>query len=304
MVWKHHNSSKILLFIGGPILCGVLGSCSTLGEQPLATRSVPLKIVVGPVILETPISTSTQIHSFEAAPPPEIEPILRAQLKDEIQIKAQRFLTEHLAKQPGLTVVPFQETRRILPDIGELGKSLTEDQIRALGQTTGADVVVTGVIHDYGRVRWQYWVTGWLMHVSIWTTVVGAATAWNPAAVGTYLAVDAATDFPIWYGGAEIFGWAFRPVRVHLDAIQLQNCEGPIWSDDELRVRVPGTALAEYPPEQQKQKEVQLEANLNRAMAELAETTGEKLTLQACNGNGKPEKIRGFAFSSVFDFLL
>jgi hypothetical protein len=304
VAWKRHESAKIVLFVGELACCGVFGGCSTLDGQSLATTSVPLKIAVGPVILEAPITASTQIHSFEKDPPPELEPILLAQLKDEIQIKAQRFLTEHLAKQPGLTVVPFQETRRMLADIGDPEKPMTEDQIRALGQTTGADVVVTGLIHDYGRVRWQYWVTGWLLHVSIWTTVVGAATSWNPAAVGAYLAVDATTDLPIWYGGAKIFGWVFRPVRVHLDAIQLTNCEGPIWSDDELRVRVPGKALAQYPPEQHKQKEVQLEANLNRAMAEIAEAAGEKLALQVCNGDGRPEKIRGFSFSSVFDLLL
>ena len=293
-----------LLCIGKITLCGVLGGCSTLGGQPLSATPSPLKVVVGPVILEAPITKSTQIHSFAEEPSPEIEPVLLGQLKEELQTKAQRFLTEHLTRQSGLIVLPFDETRRRLADLAPAGTPLTEDQVRALGHQTGADVVISGLIHDYGAVRWQYWVTGWLLHVSVWTTVVGAATAWNPAAVGAYLAIDATTDFPIWYGGAEIFGWAFRPVRVHLDAIQLNNCEGPVWSDDALRVRVPGKALAEYPLEKQKQKEVQLEANLNQAMAEIAETAGEKLALQACTKDGKPEKIEGVSFSSLFDLLL
>lgn len=98
--------------------------------------------------------------------------------------------------------------------------------------------------------------------------------------------------------------FAFRPVRVHINAVQLRSCEGLIWTKDELVVRVPGKALTEYPPEKQKRKEVQLEANLNRAMDELAETTGEKLALQACTEDGKPEEIRGFSFSSLFDLVL
>ena len=61
--------------------------------------------------------------------------------------------------------------------------------------------------------------------------------------------------------------WAFRPVRVHPDVFRMKNCEGPVWTDDEIKVRVPGKALAEYPLEKQKLKEVQLEANLNQAMA-------------------------------------
>jgi len=121
---------------------------------------------------------------------------------------------------------------------------------------------------------------------------------------GVFLAFDATTDFPIWYGGAEVFGWASRPIRVHLDAIQLRDCEGSIWTDDKLRVRVPGKTLAEYPLAQQKLKEAQLEANLNRAMAEIAGTAGEKLVIQTCTEDGKPEEIGGFSFSSLFDLLL
>lgn len=41
-------------------------------------------------------------------------------------------------------------------------------------------------------------------------TALGIATAWNPAAIGASFAVDAMIDLPIWYGGAQLFGWAFR----------------------------------------------------------------------------------------------
>lgn len=306
MARGHQESSIIyrgLLCIGRITLCGVLGGCSTLGGQPLSATPPPLKVVVGPVILEAPITKSTQIHSFDEEPSAENEPVLLAQLKEEIQITAQGFLTEHLARQSGLMVVSFDETRRLLADLAPAGAPLTEDQVRALGHQTGADIVITGLIHDYGAVRWQYWVTGLVVHSAVGLTILGVATAWNPVAIGAYFVYEL-PDVAIWSGGAYVFGWAFRPVRVHLDAFQLKNCEGPVWTDDALRVRVPGKALAEYPVEKQKLKEVQLEVNLNRAMAELAETAGEKLALQACMEDGKPEKIRGFSFSSLFDLLL
>jgi hypothetical protein len=301
---SNFSENRALSFFGMVVLCAILGGCSTLRGQPSSPTTPPLKVVVGPVMLEAPITKSTQIHSFEEDPSSEMDPVLLAQLKEEIQIKAQRFLTEHFARQSGFIVVPFDETRRMLADLAPPGILLTDEQVRMLGEQTGADIVITGLIHNYSVVRWQYWVTGWLTHVSIWTTAVGFATGWNPAAVGAYLAFDATTDFPIWYGGAEIFGWAFRPVLVHLDAFQMKNCIGPIWTDDALRIRVPGKDLAEYPPEQQKLKEVQLEANLNRAMADIAEAAGEKLALQACTEDGKPEEIGGFSFSSLFDILL
>ncbi len=304
MTSEHGDSSQVLLFIGMLTLCGILGGCRSLGGPLPSSTISPLQLVVGPVILEAPITASTQIRSFEEAPSPEMDPVLLAQFKEEIEIKAQRFLTEHLARQSRFIVVPFDETRRMLADLAAPGTPLTDEQIRRLGEQTGADIVITGRIHNYGAVRWQYWVTGWLTHVSIWTTVVGAATAWNPVAIGAYLAFDATTDFPLWYGGAEIVGFAFRPVLVHLDATQVKDCRGPIWTDDTLRTRVPGQALAEYSPEQQKLKEVQLEANLNGAMAEIAETAGKQLAIQACTKDGRPEEIGGFSFFSLFDVLL
>lgn len=295
---------KVTQFIGRLTLCGVFGGCSSLGGQPYSPTDSPLKVVVGPVILEAPITKSTQIHSFEEKPSPEFEPGLLAQLKEEIQITAQRFLTEHFARQSGFIVVPFDETRRMLADLAPSGTMLAEEQVRTLGDQTGADIVVTGHIRDYGKVRWQYWLTGWGLSASAYVIAAGVATGWSPAAIGAVLAFDATTDFPVWYGGAEIFGWAFRPVRVHLDAFQIKNCAGPIWSDDELRVWVPGKTLAEYPPEQQKKKEVQLEANLHRTVAEIGETAGTKLRVQACAEDGTPGKIRGFSFSSLLDLLL
>lgn len=292
------------------LLCGiwlslvVFSGCASVGGPPVVFPNPPLKVVVGPVVLEAPITKSTQIHSFDEAPSSETEPVILAQLIDEIQTKAQRLLTEHLARQEGLLVVPFDKTRRILADLAPSGRPFTEAQAQALGHQTGADVVLTGRIHDFGYVRWQYWVTGWVVHASTWTTVIGLSTAWNPVAIGAYLAFDATTDFPLWWGGAQVFGWAFRPVRVHVDAAQLTNCQGLVWTDEELAIKVPGHTLAEYPPEARGRKEIQLEVNLNRAMADLAETAGDKLNLQPCTDDGRPAKIGGLPMWSLLDFLI
>jgi hypothetical protein len=284
-------------------LCLLLGGCSSLSGHASAPLDAPLKVVVGPVILESPLPKSTQIHSFSDDPSPEFEPVIMAQLVDELQTKAQQFLTEQLALQHELVVVPFDETRRMLADLAPAGTPLTAEQIDALASQSGADVVITGLIHDYGQVRWQYWVTGWVVHATIFTAVIGVTTAWNPAAIGAYLAFDATTDFPIWYGGAHVFGWAFRPVRVHLEAVQMRNCRGVVWSEDELAIKVPGKTLAEYPPEEQSKKEIQLEANLKHVMAEFAETIAPKLVLQPCQADGKPATISSFSIWSVFDLL-
>ena len=285
-------------------LCVLLWGCTSLsGPSTVPFNSPPLTVVVGPVILETPLPKSTQIYSFSDDPSPEVEPLILAQLVDELQTKSQQFLTEQLALQSGLVVIPFEETRRRLADLAPTGVPLTAEQVDALASQSGADVVITGLIHDYGQVRWQYWVTGLAIHATTELVLVGFASGWNPAIVVPFFFFDVATDVPIWYGGAYVFGWAFRPVRVGLEAIQVRNCRGLVWSGEELAIHVPGKILAEYAAEERSKKEIQLEANLKWVMSEFAETIAPKLVLQPCQADGNPAKIHTFSILSVLDLL-
>jgi hypothetical protein len=282
-------------------LCFVFGGCISGHRSP--PLDSPLKVVVGPVILESPLNKSTDIHSFAVAPSPDFEPMIMVQLVDELQIKAQRFLTEELTRKSELIVVPFEETRRMLADLVPAGTVLTPAQLQTLAAQSGADIVLAGLIHDYGRVRWQYWVTGLAVHATTELLLVGLASGWNPAVVVPFFFLDVATDLPIWYGGAYVFGWAFRPVRVGLEAIQMKDCRGVVWRGEELAIHVPGKRLAEYPPEEQPKKETQLEANLKRVMSDFAETLAPKLALQPCQTDGTPAKISTFSIWSFLDLL-
>ena len=284
------------------VLIILLTGCSGLWTRPVEPPNPPLKVVVAPVLLEAAITKTSQIHSFDEAPPPEIEPTLLAQLHDEVQVKAQQFLTDALARQEGFLVVPFDETRRILADLGPSGKPLTEEQLQELLRQTNADIVLSARILDYGVVRWQYWVTGLVVHSTVGLTILGVATAWNPIAIGAYFVYEL-PDVAIWSGGAYAFGWAFRPVRIEVEAFQDKPCSGLIWTEQEAVLKVPVKILAEYPPEDQKRKEVQLEANLNRAMTEIAETAGRKLRQQQCAEDGTPEQIDGGSMLQLLDLL-
>jgi hypothetical protein len=264
----------------------------------------PLTIAVGPVTFEAPVTKSKQIHTFEENPDDDADRQLLPILIDEIEVRAQRFLTEELAKIPGIHVIPFEQTRLLLPDLRSSRDTLADAQVQALGRQTGADHVVTGLIHDYGRVRWQYWVTGWLAHAVVEMSIVGILSGWNPAALGAYAAVDFTTDMVLWYGGAEVFGWAFRPVRLHLDAVQVKSCPGKIWSRDELVIRVPGKRLEEFPADQQHLKQVQLEANLHQAAQDVAAEAAEVLEIQPCSENGEAKPLPSFSWASLFDLLL
>jgi hypothetical protein len=117
--------------------------------------------------------------------------------------------------------------------------------------------------------------------------------------MGAALGFELLHNVPIYFGGAYIFGWAFRPVRVEIEAIQLGKCEGSIWVNQEMMVKIPRKTMAAYPPEQRDRKELQLEANLRRAMDEVAEHAGRDLRLQPCTEEGHPAKRSGLSFFSL-----
>jgi hypothetical protein len=256
-----------------------------------------ITVVVGPVSMEVTISKSTQIHSFETAPSREVEPVIRHQLVEEIELKGQQVLTEALTKQPGFRVLPFQDARRLQADLALPHETVTDESLRALADQASAEVAIGGRFIAYGAVPWKYWVTGLATETLAELLAVGLASGWNPAAIGGYFAFDVLlVDFPIWGGGAYILGWAFRPVIVEIRAVQSGFCPGPVWQKQEEAITIPRTTLAAYPPDQRARKEIQLQVNLNRAMEDLAETAAQKLRVQPCTKDGHPKRIRNWWF--------
>ena len=260
----------------------LLTGCNSLPFQKTIPPETPIKIVVSQIRMEAPLSSPSDLYSFKESIPTEDRPIVLAQLTEEIETRAQRLFTEQLVQQEGFIVVPFDKAYQMRTENNSPSLWFDKEQRISMGSQAGADIVISGRILDFGKVQWQYWVTGLLLSMTVETLIVGAATGFNPGIMAIAAASELVTDLPFWWGGAYIAGWAFRPVRINVKAVQISGCEQVIWREEELMVRIPGKSLRKHSPEEQKRKEVQLGVNLEETLKELAKIAGRELRLKPC----------------------
>jgi hypothetical protein len=271
---------------GGLTLLLVMAGCTGLNprwfESSLPAPHPDVVILVAPIVVDAPITHASDIYTFDDPLPEDIEPHVRRQLIDEVAVRAQRVLTERLSEERGFRVIPFMDARRLPMTPIPAAQRWTDAQLEELGRSAGAELVVAARINDYGRLQWDHWVVGWLGVATTHTAIVGAATGWNPLAMGAYLGYDLATDLPLWYGGAYMLGWAFRPVHVEIFALQVKECVQPVWHDKEVTIIAGRNDLAAYPEGQRRRKDVQLQVNLDQALARLAKAAGKTLRMRSC----------------------
>ena len=256
--------------------------CNLLPWRATAPPDPPIKLLVAQIKMDAPLSSPDDLKSFDKPPSPEDEAALLAQLIEEVEERAQQIFTEQLAQQPGFTVVSPAEIAQIRTHLDLTHKELNVTQLGFLGTQAGADIVLSGRILDYGKVQWQYWAAGLVISMLAETLIVGAATGFNPVIMAATAASELLTDLPLWWGGAYIAGWAFRPVRIKVKALQITGCEQRVWKEQELIVLIPGKSLKKYTPEERKRKEIQLGVNVEESLMELAKTAGQEMRLKPC----------------------
>jgi hypothetical protein len=239
-----------------------------LGERP--------HIAILKFGFEIEITELSAVQTVDQTPSlPEEEAVLLANALQRIQQDARWLLVSRLATGYGFRFVPLEAVDALADELqlkpGQIPKA---EQLSEFRRRLEADLVVSGSLLDYGKVRWQWLLTGMLVDMTVDNTIIGFATGWNPVALAASVGWDVVTSAPIWFGGGYLFGVAFRPVRV--EARAFETFQGyPIWQTMEEAVYA-WSALKTLPEAIRGRKEVQLELNL----AEILESMGDNLTRQ------------------------
>lgn len=245
----------------------VQSTVEDLNERPV--------VAILPFGFDLEITKLSAVKTVDETLPPEDEAKQVAETLREIQQEARWLLLSRLSAGQGFQFIPTDQTDVLAGELQLNADTLpTAEQLTEFRRRLGADLVITGSILDYGKIRWQWLVTGMFADISWETIAIGVATAWNPGIILGNVGYELLTSTPLWFGGGYLFGVAMRPVRVETRAFE--TVQGyPIWQAMDESAYAWG-ALKMLPEEIRGKKEIQLQLNL----AEIIESLGDDLTKQ------------------------
>lgn len=217
------------------------------------------------------ITRLSSVQSDEGKLVEDEERALVAQAMEGIKEKARHLFYYKLSAGERFDLVPLDQVDAAQQHVHlKPGDVATKEQLAALRTSLGAELVVGGIVQDFGKVRWQWLAAGMAGDMAWESVVIGLATSWNPAVIFGNIGFELLTSTPVWFGGGYLFGVAFSPVRV--DAWAQDAVTGrELWSGEEVTLYL-WKELEGIPEEDRNKKEVRLWLNLKKAVEELGES--------------------------------
>ena len=176
---------------------------------------------------------------------------------------------EKLAKEYFVTKINskkiFQAVSIPDEDIGiDSDYRLNEQQASTIQKKYHLGAVIIGQIPWYGKTNPWYPFLGMTADIALETVIIGLATKWNSTFIFANIGLELLTGIPLWYGGAYLFGSAFRPVTINAQIFTFDKSVRI--QEGEVEVFTAKRKLKMYPKDLRKNKSVQLEAALKKAL--------------------------------------
>lgn len=275
-----HRHTAVVILLATMLWAASCAAGESTARPDVAEVNRP-SIAVLPFAFSVELSKLSSVQTVDEELSPEREAELIGKAKAEIPARARQLAQDGLSKARQFVMIPLEQVDRAVADLKlEPGVPVSPAQALVLRERLGVDLVIGGIVQDYGKVRWQWLAAGMAGDMTWESLALGAATAWNPAAIFGNIGFELLTSTPVWFGGGYLFGVAFSPVRVDAWAVETQRGT-EVWDSEAIAVYV-WRRLKTVPEEDRKKKEVALRLNLKKAMEDLTESLlDEELTKQS-----------------------
>lgn len=236
----------------------ILTSCATPSlTEKLATSKKP-RIAILKLNITAPIKKISSIQDSYSKDVT-IESVLR-EIEERATVKLVEFLQKSDKVEPVLVPIDYLEIKT--------GKRPSKEEIEKIRKDFAVDAIFFGEIPWYGKTKLLYPILGMSLDIAAESIALGILTNWNSTIVLANVGLELLTGAPLWFGGAYIFGWAFRPVSI--DAYAYSAGDGSLIWENTVDQVASGDELKKFPEEDRKKKEIQLETSLNKAVHSLS----------------------------------
>src|SRR5439155_13473269 len=158
--------------------CGWFGS----GVRPEVPHDQRLTLAVLRCGIDIEITNLSSVQTVTEDLSPEQESLLVTKAVREVKENARRLLYDKLRSGEQFRLISLEETDAAVQDLSlPIEGTLNQEQMMKLRERLGVDLLITGTVLDYGKVRWQWLAAGMLADMTWESVVIGLATAWNPA---------------------------------------------------------------------------------------------------------------------------
>ena len=151
---------------------------------------------------------------------------------------------------------------------------ISKDDLKQLQIEHQVDAILVGEIPWYGKTDPLWPWIGFTTDIAIETLIIGLVTDWNPTIIWANVGLEIITNGPLWFGGAYLFGRAYKPVTIETKLFTFRDGFKEYESDFE--VTKSQHMLEKFPKKERKKIENQLDSSLKKALKGIAIEINEK----------------------------
>lgn len=246
------------------LLGSIFSSCSHIHLKKIPRQQI-CRIGILPFDFSAPLTDPEDFMNKDSVPKDQNHKTIVENEKVKITQLARNHLMEKLKGHQSLEVVLLEEQI----NTESFKENEISQKLTAIATDKKLDAILFVGIPWYGKTNIIYPIVGLTADIAIETLIIGLVTKWNPTIIWANVGFELITNTPLWFGGSYLFGASMRPVELD---VKLWSKDTPekIRSDD-IEIFISRKILKEYPEEERKKKNIQLEASLKKAIKELSE---------------------------------
>lgn len=235
--------------------------CSNVSLKKNVSKVSPVRLGIIGFKITAPIKKLKDIQTIEKD---KTYPILEEEIRQR-EIEAKEFFIQYMRtyyKEVEVIDIPIEKVN------WKKKLNFSHNDLHRIRDEFQVDAVIAGEIPWYGKTNLVWPIIGFTADITIETLIIGLVTDWNGPLIVANLGWEVLTNGPLWFGGAWLFGQAYKPVTVNVKMISLQREISEY--EKEIEVTKSAHMLSKVPKNERKKIEIQLDASLKKAIKEVA----------------------------------